>query len=110
MLANFCHNAKSPGKQYNYGYKEGYFDDFITRINKISTTGFETLIEIINEAKDLATYAVSELDNSHYTSEEKYIERFDTTDRVFKLNDATLPDKADNLYYKFANWLSSFEM
>lgn len=101
---------KTSGSQYNYGYKEGYFDNFITRINKISTTGFETLIQIINDAKDLATYAVSELDQGHYTAEEKYVEKFGNTDKVFTLNDTTLASKADDLYYRFADWLSSFEM
>ncbi|MBO7615413.1 MAG: hypothetical protein J6T15_06970 [Bacilli bacterium] len=101
---------KTSGSQYNYGYKEGYFDNFITRINKISTTGFETLIQIINDAKDLATYAVNELDQGHYTAEEKYVEKFGNTDKVFTLNDTTLASKADDLYYRFADWLSSFEM
>ena len=101
---------ETSGKQYNYGYKEGYFDNFITRINKISTTGFETLIQIINDAKDLATYAVNELDQGHYTAEEKYVEKFGNTDKVFTLNDTTLASKADDLYYRFADWLSSFEM
>ena len=101
---------ETSGKQYNYGYKQGYFDDFITRISKISTTGFETLIQIINDAKDLATYAVNELDQGHYTAEEKYVEKFGNTDKVFTLNDTTLASKADDLYYRFADWLSSFEM
>lgn len=96
--------------QFNYGYKDGYFDDFVTRINKISSTGFEALIEIINDAKTLATYALNELKLGHYTYEEKYVEMFGAVDKVFKLDDTTLSSKADDIYYKFADWLSSFEM
>ena len=96
--------------QYNYGYKEGYFDNFVTRINKISTTGFESLIQIINDSKSLATYALGELNNGNYTYEEKYVEMFGQVDKVFTLNDTTLPTRADDLYYRFADWLSSFEM
>ena len=98
------------GAQYNYGYKDGYFDKFITRINKISTTGFETLINIINSAKELATYAIGELNQAHYTSEKKYVEKFGVEEEVFTLNDTTLATKADDIYYEFADWLSSFEM
>ncbi|MCR5309683.1 MAG: hypothetical protein K6E21_06215 [Bacilli bacterium] len=101
---------KKDGGQYNYGYKDGYFDKFINRINKISTTGFEKLITIINKAKELAAYALSELDEEHYTSEKKYVEKFGTEDYVFTLNDTTLSTKADDVYYEFADWLSSFEM
>lgn len=101
---------ETPDRTYYYGYKEGYFDSFITRINKISKTGFESLIQIINDAKSLATYAVSELDEGHFTYEEKYVERFGATDKVFTLDDTTLETRADDLYYRFADWLSSFEM
>lgn len=98
------------GAQYNYGYVEGYFEKFITRLNKISATGFEELIQIINDAQALATYALAELNDGHYTSQEEYMERFGYTDYVFTLNDKTLETQADDIYYAFADWLSSFEM
>jgi len=96
--------------QYNYGYKEGYFDKFITRLNKISETGFEELIKIINDAKALATYALNELNSEHYTGTYQYVSRFDIYDTVFVLNDTTLETQSDDIYYAFADWLSSFEM
>lgn len=98
------------GAQYNYGYKDGYFDKIIKRINKISTTGFESLIKIINDAKTLSEYALNELYTGQYTYEEMYVERFDNTDYVYTLIDTTLAKQADDLYYAFADWLSSFEM
>lgn len=102
---------KRDGAQFNYGYKEGYFDNLINKINKLSSTGFETLISNINKVKDLCAYAISELDNEHYTkSELHYIEMFDNEDYTFTLNDTTLGDKFDALYYEFTDWLGSFEM
>lgn len=98
------------GAQYNYGYKDGYFEKFITRINNISTTGFENLIKIINDAKALAEYALNELESGNYTSEYKYVAMFDSNDYVYTLNDTTLATRSDDIYYAFATWLSSFEM
>lgn len=96
--------------QYGYGNVDGYFDKFITRLNKLSTTGFEPLIKIINDSKTLADYALSELENEHYTAEDQYMEKFGYTDKVFKLNDTTLETRCDDIYGAFADWLSSFEM
>lgn len=97
------------GSQSNYGYKDGYFEKFVSRLNNL-TTGFEDLISIINDSKELAAYALDQLENGEYTNEIKYIPMFDTTDSVFTLNDKTLGTKADDIYYRFADLLSNFEM
>lgn len=96
--------------QWNYGYKDGYFDKFITDIKKIDETGFNDLIAIINECKETATYAISELNAGHYTREYGYVEKFDTNDYIYTLNDKSLASKPDELYNEFSYWLTSFEM
>lgn len=101
---------KTDGAQWNYGYKEGYFDDLISRLNKLSSTGFETLIANINKAKALAEYATNELFDGHYTYEEKYVEKFGTTDKIFTMNDTTLYAQWEIIYYEFTDWIGSFEM
>lgn len=98
------------GAQFNYGYKDGYFDGIISRIKKVSQTGFEELIKIINDAKELAEYALNELIEGHYTYQSQYVEMFDNVDDVYTLNDTTLATRADDVYYAFADWLSNFEM
>lgn len=100
---------KTDGAQYNYGYKEGYFDSFITRINKISTTEFGDLIKIVNDSKDIAAYALDEIEKEHYTCELQYIEMFDTEDYIFTLNDTTLENKPVELLNRFLGWLTTFE-
>ena len=101
---------KDEGAQWNYGYQDGYFDNFIKEINKISETGFETLIEIINKCKQVAEYAISELEAGHYTYSLQYVEMFDTEDYIYTMNDKTLVTKPDELYNEFSYWLTSFEM
>ena len=101
---------QTDGWQWNYGYKEGYFEDLIDRVKKISETGFETLIEIIKECKATSEYAISELIAQHYTSKYQHVDKFDSDDWVFTMNDATLATKPDDIYNRFSYWLTSFEM
>lgn len=108
--ADALHFLAEEDAQYNYGYKDGYFDNFITRIKKISETGFEDLIEIINDCKATANYAVSELQAGHYSAKKQYVEKFDTEDYIFTLDDAEIKNKPDDLYNRFSYWLTSFEM
>ncbi len=101
---------KNDGAQFNYGYKSGYFSNLISRLDKISTTGFEDLKQNINKAKTLAEYALSELEAGHYTYTFRYVEEFGVEDYVFELTDKTLAVRWETLYQEFADWIGSFEM
>jgi len=96
--------------QWHYGYVDGYFDDIVKRIQKVDSKGFDTIVKNVEKAKALAEYAINELYEGHYTKEYKYIERFDTEDYVYILDDQTMNKQADNIFYEFADWLGSFEM
>lgn len=99
------------GAQYNYGYKEGYFDSIISKIESVDKTAFSDLVENIKDAEALAAKALSELENKNYTSEYKYIEMFDNEDHVFTLNKGEeLAADMDRIYMDFSNWLGSWEM
>ncbi len=99
------------GAQFNYGYKEGYFDSIIDKIQKIDKSAFSDLVANIRQAGTLAETALFELKNQNYTSEYQYIEKFGTSDRVYTLNKGKeLTAKMDELYLGFSNWLGSWEM
>lgn len=99
------------GAQYNYGYKKGYFDSIISKIEAVDKTAFSDLVENIREAQALAAKALSELENKNYTSEYKYIEMFDNEDHVFTLNKGEeLAADMDRIYMDFSNWLGSWEL
>jgi ribosomal protein L9 len=46
----FC---KNDGAQFNYGYKEGYFDDLVAKVESVSKTDFAPLVENIRKAEAL---------------------------------------------------------
>ena len=99
------------GAQYNYGYKDGYFDSIVAKIESIDKTAFADLVANIRKAEALAAEALAELENENYTSEIKYLEMFGREDRVYNLNKGEeLERKMSEIYTEFSNWLGSWEM
>ena len=99
------------GAQYNYGYKEGYFDSIVAKIESVDKNAFPDLVENVRRAEALANEALSELQNKNYTSEYKYVEMFGTEDYVYTLNrGAELQEKMSEIYTEFSAWLGSWEM
>ncbi len=99
------------GAQYNYGYKDGYFDGIVAEIEAVDKDAFSDLVNNVRKAEALANKALKELEDGNYTSEYKYIEEFGTNDYVYTLNnEAELTEEMDALYKEFANWLGSWEM
>ena len=97
--------------QYNYGYKSGYFDSIVAKIEAVDKTAFADLVANVRKAEALANEALLELKNSNYTSEYKYLEKFDTYDHVYTLtNGEALTKKMSNIYSEFSDWLGSWEM
>ena len=99
------------GAQYNYGYREGYFDGIISKIEAVDPTAFADLIANIRKAEALAREALAELENGNYTSEYQYVEMFGQEDYVYTLNKGEeLAARMNEIYTEFANWLGSWEM
>ena len=98
------------GAQWNYGFKEGYFDNLKNKVNNIDSSLTE-LIEIIDEAKALADKGYKELVDGHYTSKKQFVEKFNQEDFIYTLdNGKELTDEFENIYLKFTEWFSSFEL
>ena len=99
------------GAQYNYGYKEGYFDSIVAEIEAVDKTAFADLVANVRKAESLANKALSELENKNYTSEYKYVEKFGKEDWIFTLNKGEeLALEMQQVYMEFSNWLGSWEM
>ncbi len=99
------------GAQYNYGYKDGYFDAIIAKIEAVDKTAFADLVANIRKAEALAAKALGELQNKNYTSEYKYVEMFQKSDYVFTLNKGEeLQVDFKNTFTGFSDWLGSWEM
>ena len=99
------------GAQFNYGYKEDYFDSIVAKIEAVDKTAFSDLVANVRKAEALAKKALAELESKNYTSEYKYVEMFGTEDYVFTLNKgAELSKEMNAVYTEFSNWLGSWEM
>ena len=99
------------GAQYNYGYKEGYFDSIVAKIESVDKTAFADLVANVRKAEALAKDALAELENKNYTVEYKYVEKFGKEDYVYTLNKGEeLQSRMSEVYSEFSNWLGSWEM
>ena len=99
------------GAQFNYGYKEGYFDGIIKKIEAIDKNAFSDLVENIKEAEKLAEKALSEIEEGNYTSKTEYDEDFGRDMEKYSLNKAEeLSGEWERLYYDFAGWIGSWEL
>lgn len=99
------------GAQYNYGYKDGYFDAIVAKIESVDKDAFSDLVANIRKAESLAEKALGELENENYTYEYKYVEMFGTEDYVYTLDKGDeLAEEMQSVYSEFANWLGSWEM
>jgi len=99
------------GAQYNYGYKEGYFDSIVAEIEAVDKTAFADLVANVRKAEALANKALYELESENYTSEYKYVEKFGKEDWIFTLNKGEeLTAEMQQIYMEFSNWLGSWEM
>ena len=104
----FC---KSEGSQFNYGYKEGYFDDLVAKVESVSKTDFTALVENIRKAEELATEVLAEIEAGNYTVTTEYSGIFGDGRTQYIMNRA---DEFDVLmtatYQEFAAWLATWEL
>ena len=99
------------GAQYNYGYKEGYFDSIIAEIEAVDKTAFADLVANVRKAEALSSKALAELENENYTAEYKYVEKFGKEDWIFTLNKGEeLTAEMQEIFMEFSNWLGSWEL
>lgn len=105
------HFLETDGAQYNYGYKDGYFDKLVASVEKLDKTALSDLVANIRKAEALAAKALGELEAGNYTYEYQYVEMFGVEDNVYKLNlGDELAHEMDQLYTEFAYWLASWEV
>lgn len=102
---------ETEGAQWNYGYKDGYFDSLVAKVEKIDPDAFADLVANIREAEALAKLGIEDLNNGNYTSEYQYIEKFDTYDYIYTLtNGESLSNEMEKIFLSFSSWLGSWEM
>lgn len=90
---------------YGYGdkYAEDYFPGLIARIRAISADGLEDLVAIVEAARQQADIALEALNSEAYT--------YDAADDKYILNDNdTLYEQFYDVYYRFSDWLTRWEV
>lgn len=97
--------------QFNYGYKEGYFQGLIKTVKEVNETEFETLVNNITKAEQLSALALAQLIEGKHTIVKEYSNEFNDGRNQYKiLISEELEKTIDELYTEFSNWLSSWEL
>ena len=104
----FC---KNDGAQFNYGYKEGYFDDIVAKIEAVSKTDFTALVENVRKAEALANKALAEIEAGNYEAVTEYSDSFKDGRTQYKMTaEAELDATMESIYQEFAAWLATWEL
>jgi hypothetical protein len=99
------------GAQFNYGYKEGYFDSLIARIEEVDKNAFKTLTDNIKKAKALASEALDAYNRSEYELVSEYSSSFNDGRSQYKMKNADeYKTTLEEIYREFAVWLGEWEV
>ena len=82
---------------------DSYFPGLISRIRAISADGLEDLVAIVEAAQAQADAAIADLNNGAYTYDE-------ASDKFTLDNNDTLYEQFYNVYYRFSDWLTRWDL
>ena len=103
--------VETDGAQYNYGFKEGYFDNIIYAKESVDANAFSDLVATVEKVKALSEKAYNELKAENFTLVDEYSDVFGGNHKQYKLNNsAELEQETDGNYREFSTWLSSWEL
>ena len=90
-----------------YGYADkaadGYFPGLVARLKAISETELDDLVQIVEDAKAVETYALSELSAGNYTYDGE-------NDRYNLTNSEELYNRWYEVYLRFSQWLAKWQL
>ena len=102
---------QTDGAQYNYGYKEDYFDNLIATVESVSKTDFTALVENIRKAEALAAEVEAEIEAGNYTAVAEYTGQFGDGRTQYIMNRAEeFEVLMQATYTEFAEWLATWEL
>ena len=104
----FVENEKA---QFNYGFKDGYFDDIVYTVKSVDETAFSELVKVIEDARALSERAYAELSAKNCTAVAEYSGVFGDGRTQYAINAAAeLESEMERVYMAFSEWLASWEL
>lgn len=103
--------VEEEGAQFNYGFKDGYFEKIIATIESVDKTAFSDLVKVVNDAKTLSQKGYEALKTAQYEPVTEYSDVFGDGRVQYRILIATeLEQQMEAVYMVFSNWLSSWEL
>ena len=102
---------ETDGAQFNYGFKEGYFEGLIATVESVDATAFADLVTIIKDAKALSEKAYAELKAENIFVSEEYSGVFNDGRTQYGIVLAgELEAEMERVYIAFSQWLAGWEL
>lgn len=102
---------ETDGEQYNYGFKDGYFEALMATVKEVDEDAFAELIDILADAKALSERAYAALKGGQYELTEEYSNTFNDGRNQYQITDREIYEKEmDRIYTAFSHWLSTWEI
>lgn len=102
---------KQDGAQFNYGYKDGYFDGMIRRIEEVDANAFEPLEENVRRAKAVAEKALADLEGGKYERVPEYTGYFGDNRDQYRMTDyAAYDTELQAIFAEFSEWIAEWEL
>ncbi|MBQ8859659.1 MAG: hypothetical protein IJ012_07750, partial [Clostridia bacterium] len=109
--SNALYFIETEGAQFNYGFRDGYFDKMIGTINEVDPEAFAELTAIVERAKALAGRAYGALKNGDYYTTKEYDNVFGDGRLQYKMNDAdSFAAEMNSVFASFSSWLADWEI
>ena len=99
------------GAQFNYGYKDGYFDGLVKRIEDVDPNAFADLVNNIREAQALAEDALAAIEADEYEMVSEYSNIFGDGRDQYRMKDyEDYEQRIDKIFTFFSTWLAGWEL
>ena len=106
------------GSAYHYGYKDGYFESLISRIEAVDKEAFSDLVANIEQAEAFAHEVLDAFEKKDYELVDEYSKNSSTGKPIFgngrkqyRMKDADIYEtRINELYRNFAQWLGEWEV
>ena len=109
--ADALYFLETDGAQFNYGYKDGYFNSLIASVESVDKTVFADLVTIIRDAEALSQRAIAELKAGNYFETEEYSNAFGDGRLQYCLNAyGEIETEINRIYDSFYTWIASWEL
>lgn len=109
--SNAVRFIENDGAQFNYGFKEGYFENIIKTVKEVDENAFKDLVSIVEKTEALADRAYKDIKDGKYSKVNEYSNAFKDGRKQYKMDNADAYEtEFKKIYSDYSEWIASWEI